>query len=345
VRIPAGSLQVVKQFTIQLELENKSGGESGVPPIPYLFDRVEVLAEGGNCQLARWEPSQLWWPFRHVDGTTWELNYKAALMSPLDSEGHPTMAIGAKKTYYVPILGDCFARNEAYLGHLKSDLYFRIWFVGASRFPNVYIPTLNSLSVIVEQDYYAPHERFQLHDRAISQSIDYRFGRPGFQSIVENLAPSTRYSFVLTAVQGIVSELIVTIRPATAGWYNAYIFKGWSSYELLDGSGASLTGGMPITYEYQRTIVDASRQSSGAIDSLVALGAPGSYNPIVCEFGSAKADFLHGTVTGYIPFTGQERLIITTDATLGAGSYEVRIEYLAAARVNINQGRISVLPS
>jgi hypothetical protein len=50
-------------------------------------------------------------------------------------------------------------------------------------------------------------------------------------------------------------------------------------------------------------------------------------------------------VTGYIPFTGQERLIITTDATLGASSYEVRIEYLAAARVNINQGRISVLPS
>ena len=224
-------------------------------------------------------------------------------------------------------------------------LYFRIWFVGASRFPNANIPTLNSLSVIVEQDHYAPHDRFQLHDRAISQSIDYRFGRPGFMSIVENLAPSTRYSFVLTAVQGIVSELIVTIRPANSGSFNAWSFRGWSSYELLDGSGASLTGGMPITYEYQRTIVDASRQSSGAIDTLVTIGAPRSYNPIVCEFGNAKADFLTGSITGYIPFTGQERLIITTDATVLAGSYEVRIEYLAAARVNIDRGRISVLPS
>ena len=156
---------------------------------------------------------------------------------------------------------------------------------------------------------------------------------------------STCYSFVLTAVQGIVSELIVTIRPAATGWFNAYVFKGWSSYELLDGSGASLTGGMPISYEYQRTIVDASRQSSGAIDSLIACAAPRSNNPIVCEFGNAKADFLHGTVTGYIPFTGQERLIITTEGTLAPGSYEIRIEYLAAARVNINQGRISVLPS
>ena len=66
VRIPAGSLQVVKNFTIALELENKSGGEASLPVIPYLFDRVQVLAEGGNCEIARWEPAQLLWPFRHV---------------------------------------------------------------------------------------------------------------------------------------------------------------------------------------------------------------------------------------------------------------------------------------
>jgi hypothetical protein len=255
------------------------------------------------------------------------------------------MANGVKTNYYVPILGDCFARNEAYLGHLRSDLYFRIWFVGASRFPNTNIPTLNSLSVIVEQDMYAPQERAQLHERAISQSIDYRFGRPGFQSIIETLAPSTRYSFVLTAVQGVISEIIVTIRPAATGWFNAYVFKSWASYELLDGSGASLTGGMPITADYSRTIIDASRQNCGAIDTLLAASAGRSSNPIVAEFGDAKTDFAHGTVTGYIPFTGQERLIITTDSALAAGSYEVRVEYLAVARVNLDRGKVSVYPS
>ena len=142
---------------------------------------------------------------------------------------------------------------------------------------------------------------------------------------METLAPSTCYSFVLTAVQGVVTEMIVTIRPANSGWFNAYVFKGWGSFELLDGSGASLTGGMPITYEYQKSIIDASRQSSGAIDSLVALNPARSGNPIVCEFGSAKADFLHGSLTGYIPFNGQERLILVTDAALTAGSYELRI--------------------
>ena len=204
---------------------------------------MEVLTEGGNCQLAQWEPAQLLWPFRHVEGVSWDLNWKAAMFPG----NNGAMGNGWKYTYHVPILGDCFARNEAYLGHLKSDLYFRIWFVGASRFPNAFIPTLNSLSVIVEQDQYAPHERMQLHDRGLSQSLDYRFGRPGFQSIVENLAPSTRYSFVLTAVQGCVTELIVSIRPANSGWFNAYAYKSWASFELLDGSGASMTGGMPIT--------------------------------------------------------------------------------------------------
>ena len=139
---------------------------------------------------------------------------------------------------------------------------------------------------------------------------------------------------------GVVTEMIITIRAAAASGVAVYVYKPWASYELLDGAGASLTGGMPITHSYQRSIIDASRQSSGAID---ALSQP-SY-PIVVEFGSAKADFLHGSITGYITFTGSERLVIVTEGTLTPGSYEIRIEYLAAARVNVNAGRISVLPS
>ena len=138
--------------------------------------------------------------------------------------------------------------------------------------------------------------------------------------------------------------MIITIRNSNTGAFNAYSFRSWCSYELLDGSGASITGGYPITYAYQQSIIDASRQTSGAMDYLnVARNGPA--NPIVIEFGSARADLLHGTLTGYITFTGQERLILVTDSALLAGNYEVRCEFLAAARVNINGGRISVLPS
>jgi hypothetical protein len=180
----------------------------------------------------------------------------------------------------------------------------------------------------------------QLHDRAISQSLDYRFGRPGFQSISETLAPNTRYSFQLSAVMGLLTEMIITIRASGAVGSGAYAYRPWVSYELLDGGGASLSGGMPITAAYQKYVVDASRQSSGAIDTLSPLSSP-----IVIEFGNAKADFIHGSVTGYIPFSGTERLVINTDGSIPPGAYEIRIEYLAVARVNIDRGRISVLPS
>ena len=72
--------------------------------------------------------------------------------------------------------------------------------------------------------------------------------------------------------------------------------------------------------------------------------SPNSY-PIILEFGDARVDFQHNTITGYLTFDGTQRLIITTDSALVAGSYEVKIEYLAVARLNINQGKITVLPS
>lgn len=72
----------------------------------------------------------------------------------------------------------------------------------------------------------------------------------------------------------------------------------------------------------------------------------GSKNtPLVIEFGSAKSDLLTGSITGYVPFSGTERLIITTESTLTPGSYEIRVEYLSVARVNITNGHITVLPS
>ena len=69
------------------------------------------------------------------------------------------------------------------------------------------------------------------------------------------------------------------------------------------------------------------------------------HNPIIWEAGNAKADLMSGSLTGYLTFTGAERLILTTDAALTAGTYEVQVHYLSVARVNVTAGRISVMPS
>ena len=56
VRIPSGSLGVVKQWVIEFQVENKSEGVVNGPfYAPFYFDRVELLSEGGNVQIARWE--------------------------------------------------------------------------------------------------------------------------------------------------------------------------------------------------------------------------------------------------------------------------------------------------
>lgn len=340
VRIPAGSLQVVKGMTLQLELENEGGVAvtigGGVRNV-FLFDRIELVAEGGNTQIARWEPTQLVWPFRHVNGSSWDKNWTNAF-------GPTQIAAGAVGIILAPILNEVFSRNEAYLGHLRSDMYLRVWFKGASAFDWGFAgpPKLRSLSAIIEQDGYAPEDRWRLHEQRLSQSVDYRFGRPGFQSVVENLGPNQRYTVMLTAVQGLVTEMVVTIRAAGATANQAWNFKPWASYELLDSSGASLLGGMPITKAYQNYVIEAERQVSGAIDNLSTASLP-----IVIEFGDARADFQHGSLTGYICFTGNERLVITTDSSYSATPtpYEIRVEYLAAARVNVDRGRVSVFPS
>jgi hypothetical protein len=336
VRIPAGSLQVVKGMTIALEIENNTGGTTFIPAGPLnvlLFDRVELMAEGGNTQVCRWEPGHLLWPMRHLNGTSWDKNYMRAFITS-------GILNGVAVETYIPLLNEVFSRNEVFLGHLRSDMYLRIWFKGPSALNGGLPPTLKSLNLIVQQDHYAPEDRWRLQERASSQSLDYRQQRPGFQSIVETLGPSQRYSFMLTAIQGVVSELVVTIRPANSFAQNAYAFKPWHSYELLDSTGASMLGGMPIGYKYQTSIVDGERQNSGAVEAV----SPGSY-PIFIEFGDSRADLMTGSITGYVPFSGSERLVITTEGSLEPGSYEVRIEYLSVCRVNINQGRISVFPS
>ena len=72
---------------------------------------------------------------------------------------------------------------------------------------------------------------------------------------------------------------------------------------------------------------------------------PTNDNILVIEFGHSKANYEHGCLTGYIPFSGSEQLALTMPSNFTAGSYEVRIEYLAAARLNISKGQVSVHPS
>ena len=51
IRIPSGSLGVVKAFTVNIEITNNTGSNLNLPTSSvFLFDLIEMLAEGGNSK-------------------------------------------------------------------------------------------------------------------------------------------------------------------------------------------------------------------------------------------------------------------------------------------------------
>ena len=116
-----------------------------------------------------------------------------------------------------------------------------------------------------------------------------------------------------------------------------------ASWELLDAGGANIIGGSAIKEDYQVYIKQSRKAQSRAL-FLMKL-PPTNDNVLVIEFGDSRANYESGCLTGYYPFTGSEQLALTMPSNFTAGSYEVRIEYLAAARLNISKGQVSVFPS
>ena len=137
-----------------------------------------------------------------------------------------------------------------------------------------------------------------------------------------------------------MSELLVSIRPAGATGANAYAYKQIAAHELIDGSGANVLGGGPISQTFQAYVVEARKQTSSILDDLGHQSAT-----IVMEFGDGRADMGHGTLSGYIPMDGTYRLALTMRPDFVPGSYEVRVSYLAAARMTIAGGSVKVSPS
>ena len=134
--------------------------------------------------------------------------------------------------------------------------------------------------------------------------------------------------------------MIVNIRPAGATGADVYDYKTLGAYELIDGSGANVLGGGPIPLAFHKTVVEARKQYSYVIDDF-----GDERSTAVIEFGDARADMAHGTLSGYIPMDGTYRLALTMGSSLAPGSYEVRVFYLSAAKMTIAGGSVKVSPS
>ena len=115
--------------------------------------------------------------------------------------------------------------------------------------------------------------------------------------------------------------------------------------EILDGSGANFNGGGPIPTEYA-LFVKGSRKAHSRSLAANSLGSwPKEERVIFIEMGDSKANMEAGVITGYLPSNGELQLSLTTPADLTPGDFEIRVEFLTCARLNINRGTCSVFPS
>jgi len=340
IRIPAGAARAMTGITIHLQIENHDGIQVFLPAYTqFLFDRVEALADGGNNLIARWEPEQLLHPFRHVSQQALAHSWNPGF----HNEG--VLPVGGVVDRFIPLLSHPFVTSHVHGGALRSDSYIRLWFKGASAIFFGPIgehtpPTLKLAEIIVSANNMAPQDNMRLLKDYSMAPRDYRFGRPGLQSFTGSLHPSQRYEWQLSAVQGLVTEMIVNIRPSFASGSNAYAYKTFFSYELIDGSGANVLGGGPTTMTFQKSVIEARKQYTGVIDSLGE-----AHSTAVIEFGDARADMNHGTLSGYLAMDGTFRLALTMDSDLVTGNYEVRVYYLSAAKMTIAGGNVRVSPS
>ena len=141
---------------------------------------------------------------------------------------------------------------------------------------------------------------------------------------------------------GLITECIISVvgDNTPAGMRNAYMQI--ASYEILDSSGANVLGGSAVKEDFN-TLVKQSRKAQSR--ALFACKFGQTDNNIVIEFGDSLSNQQSGIVSGYLPADGSLQLAITTPPDFPPSDYEVRVEYLACARLNINRGVVFVFTS
>ena len=135
-------------------------------------------------------------------------------------------------------------------------------------------------------------------------------------------------------MHGLVTTLMVTIRFASATGSGLTTFIEGARLEILDSSGATITNSLPA--EYLRWVLASSNSSNSSTE----------VGPLFIDFTSSiRASLEHGSLPGYVPFSGSEQLVVTMPAGIASASYEVHVDFMAACRLRVAYGQCEVLPS
>jgi hypothetical protein len=292
------------------------------------IDRVEIYAQGGSLLIQRLDAEAL------QQGLTYLTPAQYAAYSSCGAG--VSITAGTSRTLYWPLGPACVFAHHIPVAALSAPLTVRVYWRGPQGWTYGVVPLVSSMSLLTAQDTLCVAENNDLVSRWRDPRthVDVRFNRQGHMRLTETLAPSQRYSFVMTSVSGLITSLQVGIRSVASVLPGPTVAP--EMVDILDGSGTSILGGSPLPYTYLKGI----QALLGGEEQNAAFDAP--WCPITFSEGARHAEE-SGVIHGYTAMSNTHQLVIHTPATLVADAYELFIISNRVATLRCLGGNLSVL--
>ena len=264
---------------------------------------------------------------RFLDEETLE-TYKRAFESA-DGE---TLAAGASKTYYLPLIGDPLVLNEVFLSGFAEEISYVVHFNQSAWTDGT--PNLNALAMMVRHMEPSNDEMEVVKYKYNNFVQDFRYRELVEQNFSLALEPSSSYEVIMSGCGGPVSDLIAQI------FQNGELIEDLTqhieSYNIQDSSGGNMLGSSSIDVDYHRSILNADHEVSDVITS-------GGDSWLAIPFSQdLKTDYSQGQVNGFIDFTKHEKFMFKTNSSLTAGDYTLRLTYGMIKNLRLVKGRPSI---
>ena len=336
-RIESGIADVIDYCMIKLQVSNATGGAVVLAPAQMLINSIQVWAQNGSNLLNTVYGHELYLGNAFLPRNEYENFCDGLGLTTAYASAATSIANGSTATLYIPIFQP-FMPSKLHPAGLQGNLLVRVLF-NTTALTHVSGSLLDVSNCVLnlrsrDQPNALQSEQENFYTGPIPLSLCFQNIQR--QSVVMTLAASSTYSITLSGINGIVSTLFWTIRPAAITASNCITYYAPQDFDIQTSDGSSLIG---FT---RRTGTEALWDYAECFDNLFRKNVnfncvPFSNDPV--------NDYANGSNYGYMPFTSFEKLSFTTASTLVGASYTIDIIAFVHDNINIVNGRAQSMKS
>jgi hypothetical protein len=331
VEMKKSVIHTLKGQTPVFELSNPYDVAIPLPkfgPVDFL-KYIEITANDGSDLVSQITRENMLYAMRYLEQGDLDL-YKSGFVCDDDEE----LAPNAKRTFYLPLIGDPLVLNEVFLAGIKGAItysfYFdpAVWGIGN-------VPTLTKCNMISRHLRYNDDEFKAMKMRYARSNQSFRYRELVDQNWTRTLDPSTDYDVLTTQFKNLGSEVFIQIYQA--GNQVADLVQYVQSYDIEDDDGQSILSSEPMDAAYHKIILNAAHGVSNVVDSTAS-------DPwlIIPLSPNGMADVANGSISGMYDFNGGEKLLFKTKSTLVSGTYKIKVFYSKLKLIRVAGGVITI---